>query len=255
MPPKPLGIQLYTVRDVIRDNPPHKTLEEIAAIGYSGIEGSGFGLSPQEFRALTRDLGLTHTSHFGAIPNAQNVAEIIETAQALEVQDVVASLWIPHLVSRDAIRKSANDLADPVEQIRRAGLNFHFHNHWMEFDRIDERFALDWLLDDLPAAQVELDIYWSGNFGQNAPPEMVARYRDRVTLMHVKDGPQTKDAPMTAVGEGTVDVDACIQAADPDRLKWLIVELDHHDGDMMQAVRRSHDYLVGQGLALGRATT
>lgn len=58
-----------------------------------------------------------------------------------------------------------------------------------------------------------------------------------------------KDQPMTAVGSGTVDVPACLAAADP---AWLIVELDEYAGDMMDAVRQSHAYLTGNGLAQGR---
>ena len=53
---------------------------------------------------------------------------------------------------------------------------------------------------------------------------------------------------MVAAGSGQVDVAACIRAAKPE---WLIVELDQFDGNMMDAVRDSYTYLVGNGLASG----
>ena len=75
--------------------------------------------------------------------------------------------------------------------------------------------------------------------------EMVRRFRDRIHLMHVKDGPLEEGKPMVPAGEGKVDIPACISAADPNKLDWLIVELDEFDGPMMEAVKRSHAYLAG----------
>jgi len=54
-----------------------------------------------------------------------------------------------------------------------------------------------------------------------------------------------------AVGSGKIDVPAVIQAADPNVLKWIIVELDECATDMVQAVAESYQYLVSNGLAAG----
>jgi hypothetical protein len=58
-------------------------------------------------------------------------------------------------------------------------------------------------------------------------------------------------SPMTAVGSGTLPIPEIIDAADPDVVEWLIVELDEAAGDMMAAVEQSYDYLVSNGLASG----
>jgi hypothetical protein len=42
-----------------------------------------------------------------------------------------------------------------------------------------------------------------------------------------------------------------VAAADPNVLKWLVVELDRCATDMTEAVRGSYQYLTSNGLAAG----
>jgi hypothetical protein len=55
---------------------------------------------------------------------------------------------------------------------------------------------------------------------------------------------------MTALGEGVVDIPSVV-AAGAGSTKWLIVELDHCATDMLEAVDKSYQYLIGKGLASG----
>ncbi|MCK5328239.1 MAG: sugar phosphate isomerase/epimerase, partial [Candidatus Latescibacteria bacterium] len=72
----------------------------------------------------------------------------------------------------------------------------------------------------------------------------------RAPLLHIKDGPCTKEAPMTAVGEGVVDFRSIVEAAG-ETAEWMIVELDRCATDMMEAVATSYTYLIEEGLARG----
>jgi sugar phosphate isomerase/epimerase len=56
---------------------------------------------------------------------------------------------------------------------------------------------------------------------------------------------------MVAVGKGVMDFKALIPNVQ-ETAKWLIVELDRTDGDMIEAVRDSYTYLTSEGLAHGR---
>lgn len=97
----------------------------------------------------------------------------------------------------------------------------------------------------------QLDVYWACNFGKVDVPKLLKKHPKRFPLLHVKDGPLVEKEPHTAVGSGKMDIPACVQAADPSVLRWLIVELDDCATDMMQAVRDSYTYLTGEGLAEG----
>jgi len=73
----------------------------------------------------------------------------------------------------------------------------------------------------------------------------------RVPLLHIKDGPLDKDAPMVAVGQGKMEFEPIIRAG-AEAVQWLIVELDRCATDMLEAVAQSYDYLTNRGLARGK---
>jgi sugar phosphate isomerase/epimerase len=73
----------------------------------------------------------------------------------------------------------------------------------------------------------------------------------RAPLLHLKDGPVSKDLPMTAVGKGKLDWKSIVAAGDGNS-EWLIVELDSCATDMMEAVKDSYQYVTSEGLARGK---
>jgi hypothetical protein len=136
------------------------------------------------------------------------------------------------------------------------------------------RTGLEAFADALDAAVLlEVDIYWAAvglalspggptppnpsalSPGGPTPPDppgaevpaLLRRLGDRVRYLHVKDGPVTRDDPMTAVGAGRMPV-AEILAACPSA-EWHVVELDRCAGDIITAVGDSLAWLAGHGLA------
>jgi len=246
---KPLSIQLYTVRNLIAEIGLPKVLEQIAQIGYRGVEGgAGEGQTNPEFRNMVHDLGMVVSSTWGDISTPDGVERLVENCHELGTGHAAGGFWIPAFETREAIAETSETLNRALPTLKASGISFGLHNHWMEFERRNDMLVMDILIAEVPELHLELDIYWASNFGENRPEEMVARYAERVVLMHVKDGPQLKDKPMTAVGHGTVNIPACVLAAQP---TWLVVELDEFDGNMMDAVRDSYTYLTSQGLASG----
>lgn len=250
---KPISIQLYTVRELAKDGNHLNVLQQIADIGYKGVEGSGYGMTPSEFRKVVEDMGMAVSSYFGPFPTPETVNKFIDTAKELGTNQTVSGFWIPDFADRDAIASAARKVNAVLPALDEAGITFSLHNHWAEFWKVEGRWAIDWLFDACPGVNLELDIYWCSAFGANRPAEVVAKYRDKIHLMHVKDGPLVEGRPHVAVGSGKMDIPGTIAAADPDVLKWLIVELDECGTDMMQAVADSYRYLVGNRLAVGNS--
>ncbi len=245
---KPLGIQLYTLRDAMQDGNHLAVLQELSDIGYKGVEGHGFGMSPREFRKVVEDMGMKVTSYFGANQTPETVSQFIDDAHELGVVDTVNGYGTAEYKTVDAIKSTAEKVNAVASTIKAAGLSYCMHNHFWEFEIVDGRLAIEWLLDDCPDVSLELDLYWCTNFGANMAKDMAEKFKDRIKLVHVKDGPMVKDEPMTAAGAGKVDLADAIPASDPN---WLILEMDFCATDMMQAVRESYQYLVGNGLAAG----
>jgi len=245
---KPLAVQIYTLRDAMANGNHLAILQELADIGYKGIEGHGFGMTPREFRKVIEDMGMSVTSYFGANQTPETVNQFIDDAKELGVTDTVNGYGTKEYKTRAAIKETAEKVNAVASTIRAAGLTYSMHNHYWEFEIVDGRLAIEWLLDECPDVTLELDLYWCTNFGAQRAADMAAKFRDRIKLMHVKDGPMVKDEPMTAAGAGKVDIAEAIPAADPN---WLILEMDFCATDMMEAVKESYAYLVGNGLAAG----
>jgi sugar phosphate isomerase/epimerase len=100
------------------------------------------------------------------------------------------------------------------------------------------------------------DIYWVAAGGIDLPGTLT-ELGPQVRRLHVKDGhlkpgPIDITEPMTAVGDGKVDIAGAIAAAP--QVDWHVAELDEYDGDPFEALSRSYDFLVGKGLSRGRSS-
>lgn len=125
-------------------------------------------------------------------------------------------------------------------------MKFSIHNHAFEFALVDGVPAINTLIKYLnPGINFQLDTYWIKVTGQD-PVAVVADFGKRAPLLHIKDGPATQDGDMTALGEGLMDVPGIIKAGEPNT-EWLIVELDRCATDILEAVKRSYQYLVNIG--------
>jgi sugar phosphate isomerase/epimerase len=122
------------------------------------------------------------------------------------------------------------------------GLRFGLHNHWWECELIEGCYPYQLLHELLPAEVFfELDVYWARTAGLD-PARIVTELGPRVAMLHLKDGPAVPGQPMTALGDGVVDLPAIIRAAQ--RSADLVVELDECATDPMDAARRSLQYLT-----------
>lgn len=248
---KPISIQLYTVREVIQERDAVSVLQEIADIGYKGVEGFGYGYTPPDFRKIVEDMGMVVSSYFGPVPTPENTSEVIDTALQLGVNQFVTGFWIPTFESRDSILAAAEGLNQALPHFQKAGLDLCLHNHWFEYEMLDGKYKMQHLLDAAPGVKLEIDVYWAASFGVNDPAAIVDQYKSMCPLLHVKDGPLVQGEPHTAVGSGKMDIPRTLAAADPKVTQWHVVELDECATDMMQAVAESYKYLVGNDLSEG----
>jgi sugar phosphate isomerase/epimerase len=251
-PKPPVSLQLYALREKTKTDL-FGALKDVAAAGYVGVEGGGlYGRKPAELRKMLDDLGLVASSAHVDVPTPENLKEIVETANALGYNMVINSREPHKFAGPDGVKRVAGELQKSSELLKPHGLKFGYHNHWWEFEVTEGRSKYEQIMELAPDLFSELDIYWAANFGAVDVPAVIARYRSRIPLLHVKDGPLVKGQPHTAVGAGRMDVTACIRAADPKVLQWLVVELDYCATDMVAAVQQSCRWLTQQGLGRGR---
>lgn len=246
----PLSLQLYTLRDQVQGDFP-ATLRQVAEIGYQAVEFAGLhGHAPAEVAQIVKDLGLKVSSSHVGLPTSESIRQIADEAKTLGNMRLVSGFGPDDFKTLDDCKRTAGKFQAAAELAKGEGLTFGIHNHWWEFETVDGRLVYDIVLEEAPDAFGELDVYWAAYAGE-PPAEVVAKHKSRLPLLHIKDGSLEKDSAMMAVGSGKVDIAGAIGAADPNVLKWLIVELDRCDTDMWEAVRQSYTYLTGKGLAAG----
>jgi sugar phosphate isomerase/epimerase len=242
----PLGLQLYTVRDQLASGR-SAVLEAIRGFGYAAVEPYDVLTDPEALRADLDAAGLAVCAvHAKAL--GEDAGAFLDGAKTVGADTVIVPWADPQrFADADAIGALARDLNEAAARAAGRGLRFGYHNHAFELAMVGGRTGLEALADALdPAVLLEVDTYWAAVGGQDVPA-LLGRLGDRVRYLHVKDGPVTKDDPMTAVGGGRMPV-AEILAACPSA-EWHVVELDRCATDVLTAVRDSLTWLTGRGLA------
>ena len=268
--PAPIALQLYTIRDATAKDFA-ASLQRVADIGYLGVELAGFsGTTPEAAAHLFRHLDLKVVAAHAPLPLGKEQKPLLDSllnycsAVATACPRLVCPWQPPELFQTvEGIRQVCRQLNAANSELLFRGMALGYHNHWAEFTLVDGRPAYEWMAEFLEAdVFFEVDTYWvktagsellfrSGLLFRLDPAEVVRKLGERAPLLHIKDGPCLRDAPMTAVGQGVMDFPAIVAAAEG-RTEWMIVELDSCATDMWKAVEESYRYLIEKGLAYGR---
>jgi sugar phosphate isomerase/epimerase len=248
----PAAIQLYTLRDELaRDF--SGTVEQVAALGYLGVETAGFpGTTPEAAARLFNDLGLAVAGAHVPLPLGPARQEALDALAALGCSRAVCAYMPPEQFKTvDSLRRVCDSLNEAHAVIAENGLTLGYHNHWWEFQEVEGQLAHDWMREFLhPDIFFEIDTYWVKTAGRD-PAASVRDLGGRAPLLHLKDGPAVQGRPMLPLGAGVMDIPAIV-AAGAGSTEWLIVELDASEMDMLAAVKESYRYLIERGLARGR---
>ncbi|MBT3346618.1 MAG: sugar phosphate isomerase/epimerase [Gemmatimonadetes bacterium] len=250
--PAPISLQLYTLREQAAVDYTG-IVTQVADMGYIGVEPAGYpGTTVEGAAKLYKDLGLKcATAHLG-LPVGDDKQSNIDQAGILGVDHIVTGKGPDDFKTLDLLKATCELFNEAALNAKEAGFKFSIHNHWWEFSPLEEtgevvyKHMLEHLSQDV---HFEVDTYWVQTGGCD-PAAVVKELGSRCPLLHIKDGPCDREKDMTACGEGIVDIPAIVAAAG-DTTEWMIVELDRCETDMVEAVKKSYDYLVGEGLAAG----
>lgn len=266
-----ISVQLYSVRDHAKADYA-KTIRTIVDMGFPIVETAGFpGTTVQEAEKLFKELGITSPTCHGSLPIGDKKNEIIENAQRLGTKYIITGCspkFREDFASVDAIKKCAELYAEAAAFAAKFGIQVGYHNHDWEMVDMEGKPAYRWFLESTPDTVLwEADVFWVSRGGRNAP-DFVKEIGVRGKAIHFKDGRVSKkgefkevenasgkvvvsdDKPFLPAGKGQVDLKGVAAAAK--YCEYAVVELDTYEGEVLDAIRESYQWLTANGIAAGK---
>lgn len=238
----PLGLQLYTVRDLMAADVA-ATLDLVAAVGFEEVEFAGyFDHSPAELRKLLDASGLAPVAaHVGKAQFAEDAGRVIDHAAEMGHEYLVIPAVPEEERTLADYRRHAADFNRWGEACAQVGIQLAYHNHMFEFDETEGQIPYDLLLaeTDPELVKMELDFCWAEG-GNASAAEYFDAWPGRFPLCHLKDFAAGRDAD---IGTGSVDFDAILARAEAAGLEHGFVERDR-PGDAADSIRANYDAIL-----------
>lgn len=224
-----LGVQLYSVRDDCgRDF--DKALEQIARMGFEGVEFAGYHNYAGKAQALRQrldDLGLKgFSTHIGTGNlRGDELKKTIEFHKTLGCQFLIVpgDGDFTHPEKSKALAELFNQVAETLKPL---GLACGYHNHTKEFEKDGGKTYFELFAERTTKGVVlQQDCGWSAAAGQD-PVGLMKRWPGRFRVQHFKPTVINNEAGKKAIiGEDSVAWAPVLQAARTvGGTEWVILE-------------------------------
>ena len=244
-----IGAQLYTVRDFTQTEMDLAfTLKKIAQMGYRYVHCSKVGPIPaSRIKSLLDENNLQCViTNISPERLLTDLPTVIQEQRELGCANIGLSIMPDaYRGTLDGIKALVRNFNPVLQQIRDAGMFFHYHNHDVEFIREGRQTLLDILLEEMPEMRLLLCAFWA-QVGGASPISMLERYADRIDIIHLKDMavyPGTRSVGnqrmMTPVLEGNMEYDKILRACEAADVSYGFVEQDICQGSAFDCMETS----------------
>lgn len=265
---QPIGLQLWSLRADMEENP-GVTIQKVADMGYNYIEsyagpqGIFWGMKPQEFSSFLSDHGLyclsSHVDPKITMTYSDlQLGNLVEQACEAGIEYLV-NPWLGYLKDDKLIRRALRKLADHSSLIEDCKIVYHHHH--FEIENNPQGKYIDLLLElcrNSPL-QMELDIYWLREGGEDPLP-FLKKHKDVYELVHLKDRllpkevnsilsvekPEDDFFPVNlscCLGNGCLDVEGIVDWLMQEDGVHLIVEQERYKTSPMDCITKNYHYL------------
>jgi len=244
-----VAAQLYTIREFLKTpDDIAKSLKKIRAIGYESVQLSGLGpMDEKELVALLKSVGLTCcATHEDSNTILNEPQKVVEKLKKLGT-NLTAYAW-PGGIKFDTlaeVKEFAKRLNAAGKVLHEAGQVLCYHNHQIEFRRLNGKPILDILFEETDPRYLlgEPDTYWVQNGGGD-PVEWCHKLKNRLPILHMKDySVNSNNQPTFAeIGNGNLNWKQIIPAAEAAGCKWFCIEQDTCPGDPFDSLKQSFDF-------------
>ena len=224
-----IGLQTFTVRELLTAEKLDSTFEKIAALGIQNLELAvdylpmPFTLEIAEaIRASADQHGLKIRSCQIKYPtSSKDIPLTIAYMQALGAQLLTNSVIDLKLLAlgRPGLRRYCEKLDKLKSQLVPAGITLAHHNHHFEFKRVGGQYALLFMAE-YSTLDFVLDTYWTRRAGGDIPALLDA-LSGRVPAMHLRDFAGKADCE---IGRGDINFAEVLRAAQAAGVQYGMIE-------------------------------
>lgn len=231
-----VGVQLFTLRDHIQNyEDTDKTFAYLKnELGVDVVQISAIGNFPAEQHAeLVKKYGFdVCVTHKPWDRMVNDLDALIDEHIALGC-DQIGLGCMPDEFRTDlaAVRRFVSMANEIGRKMKARGLTFGYHNHALEFARLEDgRTIMDVLIEETDPEVFFFipDTYWIHMGGENEA-EYLKKLKGRVKVCHFKDW-QVKlgenVGSITELGCGMLDFDACYKACEEIGASYIVYEQD-----------------------------
>lgn len=236
------GIQLWSVRDCLKDNF-YKTLQTLSEI--EGIQGVEFAfyygeLHPDKLADMLKNFHWKTSGMFDKFINLTNPnSEIYAYAKALKCKYLISSFNEKML--KEDMDNCLSILNASCSVAATNGITVCYHGHTFDYvTNENDKCYIDKLME-IEALKLVPDTGWIAHAGKDVVAIM-EKYAGRIPLIHLKD---TKaDNTITELGNGIIDFSKVLDFAAIHDVEWLNYEQDYFQTSPFVGCKTSFDYLM-----------
>lgn len=179
-----------------------------------------------EMKKIVDDCGLTlESTHYGMGELRNNLSERIDFAlESGQKQMICSSFWLPKDAKMSDWMKAVDELNEIGAKTKKDGIQTGFHNHHMEFEKLDGVLIYDELLKHFDPELVKMQFQVAViSIGYKAETYF-KKYPGRFISAHLADWSSTTDKQVP-IGQGAVNWKELFAAAEKCGVKNYFVEM------------------------------
>lgn len=225
------GIQLYSVKDFMAKDV-KETLRQIAEMGYTLVEPAGyFGTNAEDFKAYCEEFGLK-------VSGSHNHFKDLEGDAFAQTVKYFKTIGCKRFIVASAPFSTKEDLDNTIDTLNKyepmlsaEGIELMYHNHHREFllNKTGEIAHVE--MQKRTKIRFEIDVYWAYRGGVN-PVYILEQLKDRISVIHLKDGSMEHGTPL---GMGTAPIAEVVAWAKKNGVDMVVENEPTPDRQMVEA--------------------
>lgn len=275
-----IGVQMMMLKHKVAELGAYEVFKKLAEMGFHCVEISQIEMNEknvQDMKKAGEDFNIKIAACSAALePVAQGAQgeylsthfdKIVADCKTLNCSFLrIGMLPMSCMASRESVLGFIKRAEEMAQRLAQHGIELYYHNHHIEFQKIDGQYLLDIIKDKTKHMGFELDVHWIHRGGEN-PVNFIRKYAGRIALLHLKDyrvaqiqlPEDLTDKKATAaafanvvqfaeVGEGSLPMKEIITAGIESGSKYFLIEQDEQYGrDPFDCLATSRDNLIKMG--------